>query len=224
MIYRVYTIASTYSTFHLDLTKLRSKFKGNGFPTFLVDMCVNSVLAKVYAEPAAKVPTVSKKPLICVLPFLGPTSYLVSRRLKTLIHKHYPCIDLKVVFKRGFRIKDLFSFKDRLPLSCRSSVIYYTQCKKCGPSAAYLGKTKNTIHERFYGSNGHLNPKTKQSALHSHLSESVDPECEFVFKDIEILGTSTHDIRLRYMESLMLKIGKKQTLNTQEWSIPLRIF
>ena len=118
----------------------------------------------------------------------------------------------------------MFRFKDVLPFECRSGVIYYTKCKKCGPSVAYLGKTKNTICERFYHSNGHLNPKTQNSALHRHLSETGDPECEFVFKDVEILGPCSDEFRLRYMESIMLKLGKKQTLNTQEWSLPLRIF
>ena len=133
-------------------------------------------------------------------------------------------IELKVVFKRGFCIKDLFKFKDVLPLNCRSGVIYYTKCKRCGPSVAYLGKTKNTIYERFFGTNGHLNSKTKNSALHQHISETDHPECEFVFNDIEILGGSSHDIQLRFMESIMLKFGKNQSLNTQELSIPLRIF
>ena len=50
------------------------------------------------------------------MPFLGPMSYLFSRRLKSLIHKFYPCIDLKVVFKRGFCIGDIFRFKDKMPL------------------------------------------------------------------------------------------------------------
>ena len=87
-----------------------------------------------------------------------------------------------------------------------------------------MGKTINTVYERFYGANGHLNAKTKNSALHGHISETGDPECGFVFEDIEILGSCSHDLRLRYMESIMLKLGKKQSLNTQEWSIPLRIF
>ena len=158
------------------------------------------------------------------MPFLCPMSYLFSRRLKSLIHKYHPCIDLKVVFKRGFCIGDLFRFKDRMPLESRQGVIYYTKCKKCGPSAAYLGKTKNTTYECFYGSNGHLNTNTRNSALHQHISETGDPECEFVFKDISILGSSSHEYRLRYMESIILKIGVKQNLNTQEWSAPLNIF
>ena len=64
----------------------------------------------------------------------------------------------------------------------------YINCNKCGPSAAYIGKTKNTLHERFYGFNGHLNPKTKKSALHDHMMSTNDSECGFDF----------YLIRLRY--------------------------
>ena len=162
--------------------------------------------------------------MIIVLPFLGHLSYLICIKLRYLIHKFYPYVDLKGVFRRGFSIWNLFDFKDKMPLECKSSIIYYIKCNKCGPSLAYLGKTKNTIYERFYGSNGHLNPETKQSALHSQISETGDPEREFVFKDLNILSTCLHDIWLRYMESIMPKLGKKQSLNTQDYSFPLRLF
>ena len=224
IIYRVYTIASSYQIFHRDLTKLKKKFTSNGFPSSLFYKCTKSFLSKIYDKPTPTISTVSKKSVIFVMPFLGPMSYLFSRRLKSLIPKFYPCIDLKVVFKRGFCIGDLFRFKDKMPLESRSGVIYYTKCKKCGPSAAYLGKTKNTIYERFYGSNGHLNTNTRNSALHQHTSETGDPECGFVFEDIKILGSCSHEFRLRYMESIILKIGVKQNLNKQVWSVPLSIF
>ena len=32
----------------------------------------------------------------------------------------------------------------------KSGVVYYTQCEKCGPSQAYVGKTTKTLYERFY--------------------------------------------------------------------------
>ena len=88
---------------------------------------------------------------------------------------------------------------------------------------AYIGKTINTLYERFYGSNGHLNPKTISSALLDHISESQDPDCEFKFDDIKILDTSSVDYRLRIVESLYLKF-EKQSLNTQEYSFPLKLF
>ena len=142
----------------------------NGFSSYLIDQCTRDFLAKKYKAPDEPLNTVNKK-----------SSYLLAKRLRQYVAKFYPCAELKVVFKSRFSIKDLFRFKDVLPLECRSGVIYYTKCKKCGPSAAYLGKTKNTVYERFYGSNGHLNAKTGNSALHLHISEMGDPECEFIF-------------------------------------------
>ena len=70
---------------------------------------------------------------------------------------------------------------------------YYINCNKCGPSAAYIGKTKNTLYERFYGSYGHLNPKTKKSALHDHMMSTNDSECGFDFDKIKILDASSVD-------------------------------
>ena len=116
----------------------------------------------------------------------------------------------------------MFNFKDRFPLKCASGIVYYTECKKCGQRAAYIGKTINTLHERFYGSNGHLNPLTIKSALLEHCVETNDSECEFVFENIKILDSSNYDFRLRVIESVILKY-EKQTLNTQEYSYPLKL-
>ena len=116
----------------------------------------------------------------------------------------------------------MFCYKDKFPLRCRSRVVYHIQCEACGPRAAYVGKTVNTLYERFYGSNGHLHPSTKSSALLEHLSQDIDPKCEFNPENIKVLDTCSRELQLRYAESIHLK-HSKQTLNTQERSIPLHI-
>ena len=40
LIYRVYTIASSYQIFHRDLSKLKDKFTSNGFPSSLFYKCI----------------------------------------------------------------------------------------------------------------------------------------------------------------------------------------
>ena len=94
-----------------------------------------------------------------ILKYLGPLSNVIRRRLLKLVHRFYPTIKLRVVFRRGFRISNLFNYKDRFPIACKSMVVYYICCRKCGPSQAYIGKTINSVYERFYASGtGHLNP------------------------------------------------------------------
>ena len=111
------------------------------------------------------------------------------------------------------------TYKDNFPLKCNSSVVYKIECESCGSSATYVGKTINTIHERFYGANGHLHPSTKSTAPLDHLAANVTPTCEFNTNNIKILDACTGDLKLRFAESIHLK-HSKQTLNTQERSIP----
>ena len=101
-----------------------------------------------------------------------------------------------------------------------SSVVYQVQCEACGPSAVYVGKTVYIIYERFYGSNGILNPTTKASALLEHLAPNLNPKCEFNTSNIKILDSCSNELQLRYAESIQFS---KQTLNTQERSIPLLV-
>ena len=220
LIHRIYSIASSYIIFHKVLLALKQKFLKNGFSSFIFDSNVCKYLNNQYT-PKPSNPTVLKKRIIFVMPYLGPLSILIKRRLKRLISKFYPLVELKIVFKRGNTIKDMFSYKDRFPLKNSSGVVYQVQCEACGSSATYIGKTANKIHERFYGSNGHLNPATKASALLEHLALNFNPKCEFN-ANIRILDSCSHELQLRYAESIHLKFSK-QTLNTQECSIPLLV-
>ena len=56
-----------------------------------------------------------------------------------------------------------------------------------------------------------------------HLSVDLSPTCEFSPDKIKVLDTCRGDLQLRYAESIHLK-HSKQTLNTQERSIPLKWF
>ena len=188
LIHRVYHIASSLTIFDEDLQVLRRKFLKNGFPSGLFDNTVGNFLNKQYL-PEEKRCTVPKRVVTMVLPYLGPLSIVIRRRLRRLIVKYYPLLEFNIVFKRGRTIKSMFCYKDKFPIRCRSRLVYHIQCEACGPSAAYVGKTVNTLYERFYGSNGHLHPSTKSSALLEHLSQDLDPKCEFNPENIKALDT-----------------------------------
>ena len=57
---------------------------------------------------------------------------------------------------------------------------------------------------RFYGSNGHLNPSTKSSAL---LVLDLSPASDFNPDKIKVLDTCRGDLQLRYAESIHLKLS-----------------
>jgi len=153
---------------------------------------------------------------------MGQMSYVVKRNLLSLMTKFYPGVSFKIVFRRGYKIQDLFRRKDKFPLSCKSGIVYYIQCSKCGSSAAYIGKTINSLYERFHSSTGHLNSSNTKSALIEHMVQSGDPDCGFKFNEVKILDSCQYDEQLCFIESVLLKY-EKQTLNTCERSVKLNI-
>ena len=224
LVNRIYNIASNMSIFHQDFQSLKRRLLRNGFPEEMIDKSADKVLTKHRTD---QTPTTDDTPtgrkVNIFLPFLGKISYGVKSDVEKLVRRFYPSVDLKVIFTQGFKIRNLFSYKDRFPLKCRSLVIYYSECSQCGPSKAYLGKTKNSLYERFHApGTGHLAPNNSNSALLNHLCESDNPDCSFKFEDVKILETASNDLQLRYIESILLKY-EKQTLNTQERSIKLNL-
>ena len=222
LINRICNIASNMLIFHLDFEHLKRRLKMNGFPQDLVNRTADKVLTRQRSEEQPRDETVEKRKVNNAR-LTGQTSYGVKSDLDKLVRKFYPSVDLRMIFTRGFKIKNLFGYEDKFPLKCKSLVVYYSECSQCGHSKAYLGKIKNSLYERFYASGtGHLAPNCANSALLNHLCESENPKCSFNFKDVKILETARNDLQLRYMESILLKY-EKQTLNTQERSIRLNL-
>ena len=89
----------------------------------------------------------------------------------------------------------MFNYKDRFPVSCRSMAVYGICCKKCGPSQAYIGKTVNTLYERFHASgSGHLHPNNVESAFLNHFNSSGDPDRAFHFDDVTVLDCTVYNV------------------------------
>ena len=222
---RAYRIASDMLVFDKDIFKLEAKLKRNGFPRDFINITIGKVLYRYHVpdNTADAVEAPKCKEIFISLPFLGPISIIVKRKLLRLIHNFYPGVKLKIVFKRGFTIGNMFHRKDRLPVSCSSMVVYYAKCEKCGPSEAYIGKTINSLYEIFYASGtGHLHPNNKDSPLIKHCLKTGDPECDFNFKNVKIRERGRYDEEIRFIESILLKYDK-QNLNTQERNIKLQI-
>ena len=231
LVFRIYTFCSNWTIITNELSNLKYKLKCNGFPEKIIQASIASMLDKLYindnSATTESISTVKRKRVVFALPYLGIFSKIIRRKMKGLISKHYPGVEISLVFKRGRAISSMFPFKDVVPLKCKSGVVYQISCthEKCEPRGVYIGKTINTIYERFYSSNGHLNEKTRDSALLRNLH--CNPTHNFDFSKINVLSQSTSDIPLQVMESIHLKYDYQNlndTLNTARSSIPLYLF
>ena len=75
--------------------------------------------------------TVPKKEYEITLPYLGPLSNKIHRRIKNVFQKVILAGKIRIVYKITHRLSHLFRFKDFVPSDLRSHVIYQFKCPSC---------------------------------------------------------------------------------------------
>ena len=152
---------------------------------------------------------VPKKKCRLVFPFLGSESFRLKSRIKKIYHE-LPHIDVQVIFSSSNRIQNMFRVKDRLPTSWSSHCVYKIHCQAC--NACYIGKTVNTIHERFLTGKetGHLHPENWKSPLKQHARDN--PGHSFSFEDVTIVDRS-HDKDLLFIKESLCILDERPEVN-----------
>ena len=111
---RCFRICSSWSLFHQQLILSREIFKKNGYPENFLYRCFKLFLDRIYSLKE-KVPTVKKKPLRLVLPYLGNISLQTRTKLQKSIKGVLNCCKLQVIFKSQNKLCNNFHFKDPVP-------------------------------------------------------------------------------------------------------------
>ena len=208
-------------SFDRELKFLRSLFAKNSFPCSLIDKLFVKTIEKLYTcKPL--VPSVPKKDVFICLPYLGNQSFIVRKKLMSLVRRFYPHVNLKCIFRNSFTIGSLFSFKDRLPLMLRTSVIYQYSCGQC--SSSYIGQTVKQLKVRIsqhksrsFRTNNLLTcPENSKILEHSlNFGHSIHDN------NFKILD-NPHNFDLRILESLWIH-KLKPSLNDRSSSTELSI-
>ena len=216
------TVCSNFNLFHEEIEFLIKFFTGNGYPNNIVYKCVRLFLENVYNPKVPNV-TVPKLDFYCKLPYIGDTEKL-NKELRCCLDKFYPHINFKFVFSNNFTLNTLLPYKDKLPDSLRSGIIYYYNCPNC--QVGYLGSSKKALKTRYCQHAG-ISDRTgrdlavkHQSSIREH-SEDCH-QARLSFEDFKILDTCSNEIDLRILESIYIhKI--KPRLNQDQSSFPLSI-
>ena len=98
LLFQFFKICSSMEHFHIEVELLRSVFKCNNYPVNIIDQCIKKFLDKLYA-PKQIVPTVPKRELVVVLPYLGTFSLNLRKRLHKSVSKSLPQYNMKVIFQ-----------------------------------------------------------------------------------------------------------------------------
>ena len=202
---------------------LKSIFNKNGYPTSLVDFCINGFLNKLHRSKDI-VSNVPKKEILIVLPFLGTSSLKIRSRLREFFRNKFPAWELRMIFKAEVRLSSFFRFKDAIPKYLQSGLVYRFKCGGC--NTTYYGKTKRHFKVRICEHLGvsHLTNKLLSNKQNTAISEHLS-SCDFspTFDSFDILTKESNDFKLTMKESLLIE-RDKPFLNKTVKSAPLELF
>ena len=223
LINRAYKVCSSWSTFSTEIDFLRSFFKNNYFPTYLLDKLCHTFLLNIF-RPPSPISLAPKLNFFCLFPYLGNLTYQFIPQLTQLLTKSYPFMQPKLVFTNPLTIGSFFKFKDALPHLLKSGVIYKFNCPRCN-HGTYVGSTKRMLKLRIdehkgvsYRTNLPLSQPSK-SAIRTHCFKCRH---KIQHDNFKIISSAKNHLRLLINESLEIK-QKQPTLNTDDSAIPLYI-
>ena len=228
LLHRAFVLCCNWNKFHLEVLFLKDIFRKNSFPHFFTDRCVKYFLDKVFTVKKV-IATVPKKKVRICLPFLGKQSFEIRTKLCKFMSKNFPQCQLEVIFNSGNRLRNSFSFKDKIPLNVRSHILYRYTCDGC--NSIYLGKTRRHYMVRIFehlgislatGKKFTFNPLNKNnSAILSHIN--CKTKCIGKEENFKIIGSARTDPLLCIKETLIIHKNKPK-INTSYGSVPIYLF
>ena len=223
LVYRCFRISSNWTQFHTELTFLKGIFRKNGYPEYFIDKCFKKFLNNVHLVKE-NVPTVEKKRLLLVLPYLGIISLQTRTKLQQALKGVLNCCKLEIVFKCQARLSNSFRYKDPIPKDLISGVVYKFQCGLCNES--YYGESIRHLDIRS-GEHIGVSPLTGKKVKPSNNSAICDHllHCNFLpsFDNFSVLAYENKKYLLEIKESLLI-MRDKPSLNRNINSAPLYLF
>ena len=120
--WRCLWICSSWTKLHNELIRLKEIFLKNGCPDNFMNKCFKNFMDNIHAVETT--PTVAKKPLVLVLPYLGSISLQTRTRLKKSLKNILNCCKLQIVFKNKTWLGNNFHFKDQISKDLTSGFVY----------------------------------------------------------------------------------------------------
>ena len=223
LVYRCFRISSNRTQFYTELTFLKGIFRKNGYPENLIDKCFKKFLNNVHLVKE-NVPTVEKKRLFLVLPYLGIISLQTSTKLQQALKGVLNSCKLEIVLKCQARLSNFFRYKDPIPKDLISGVVYKFQCGLCNES--YYGESIRHLDIRS-GEHISVSPLTGKKVKPSNNSAICDHllHCNFLpsFDNFSVLAYENKKYLLGIKESLLI-MRDKPSLNRNINSAPLYLF
>ena len=160
---------------------------------------------------------------------MGNYSNIVRKKLSRIASKYLINARIIVIWNSPRKLRNLFTYKDKLPMRLCSKILYRYSCNGC--NSIYLGKSKRHFLVRAYehlglslrtGKKFTYNPKhNNNSGILDHINNSNT--CGGDLNNFKIIGRARNDFHLRIKESILIR-KFQPSLNSKDNSIPLALF
>ena len=221
LINRGYKVTSNVISRNSEFNFLRQFFFNNGFPTSLINSQINKFLQKTNSN-SDNSNELSNENFYVSLPYFGQQSEKFKFEINKLLNKYLDNHHIKLIFSNKHTIGSFFPYKDRLPISMRSSIVYQYSCESC--SHLYIGSSTRNLYMRMSEHQGksfrtgNLVQKTNSSIFDHKFSCDTQINSD----NFKILDYSSSEFRLRILESLYIHKERPQ-LNDMQSAMPLLV-
>ena len=212
---RTYKINNTWAGFHEDVKKLLLILRKNLFPSHIVERVIRQYITKTQTLPNTPVSPPSNSTHFFKLPYIGPFSILAQNRLRKLLKRYCNDLDVKLAFS-SFKIRNMFSVKDPVPVELRSNVVYKFTCASC--NSCYVGETSRHLSTRI---REHLN-RDKASHIFQHLQQSEACRNSCSAECFKVIDRATTKFQVKIKEALHIS-WEKPSLNKQLYHVNLTL-
>ena len=220
---RAFKINSNLTFFNTQIEQLKKYFSQNSFPIKLIEKTIHKQI-ETLNKPIIPSLDVSKKKVFIKVPFLSNSNNKnINREVQVLVRKFYPQINLNLIFTNNFSIKSFFPYKDKIPTSVLSNVVYKYTCEQC--NATYYGETTRHLYTRINEHKG-LSSRTGKPLINPPFSSIRDHSLLYGHglesKNFSIIHKCVNPYDTRVSEAILIN-RDKPSLNNME-SFNLNIF
>ena len=201
LIDRSFKICNNWKLFHNDIESIKANLIKNAYPPFLINKVIKKYTSDFHYIK-----------LSCIGNLSHHFKSKLSKLCKGFSKENF---NIKLVFT-SFKIKNYFSYKDPIPDTFKSFLVYKFTCVSC--SSSFIGETCHHFKTRII----EYIKKDNKSHIFKHLhyiTTCFDPYNSFCFKIID-KAYSKFDLKIN--EALHIN-WRKPNLNTQQNNLALTL-
>ena len=208
-------INNTWEGFNEDIKKLLLILRKNLFTSHIVERVIRQYISKTQTLSNIPASPPSNFTHFFKLSYAGPFSIVAQNRLRKLLKRHCNNIDVKQAFS-SFKIRNMFSVKDPVPVELRSNVVYKFTCASC--NSCYVGETSRDLATRI---REHLN-RDRTSHIFQHIQQSEACRSSCSAECFEVIDHATTKFQVKIKEALRIS-WEQPSLNKQLYHVNLTL-